>query len=125
MTISASMKKFVFFLPVPRDAILCPCSACTLSVDGLVKCVDWRCPHQQPIGRALSMGPFESEDGSAATGQMVMRSFTSSFMYVPPKKVFSLRVTYVLHRMYIDVLHLNCVVLVLSSWAPQLRTRCA
>ena len=87
MTKSASMKKFVFFLPVPRDAILCPCSACTLSVDGPVKCVDWRCSHQQPIGRALSMGPFESEDGSATTGQMVMRSFASFLFYVrPPKK---------------------------------------
>jgi hypothetical protein len=47
---------------------------------------------KQPIGRALSMGLSESEDGSAATGQMVMRSFTSFLFYVrsPQKKtVFS------------------------------------
>lgn len=103
-------KKFVFFLPVPRDAILCPCSDCNRSV-----LMVWRSASvggvrvKQPIGRALSMGLSESEDGSAATGQMVMRSFTSFLFYVRPhkKKKVSLRVPYVLHCMYIDV---NCVV---------------
>jgi len=120
------MKKFVFFLPVPRDAILCPCSACTLSVDGLVKCVDWRCSHQQPIGRALSTSPFESEDGSAATGQMVMRSFASFLYYVrPPKKnvLSSCSVRPALH------VHRRAP-LELCRFGPfelgaQLRTRCA
>lgn len=58
------------------------------------------------------MSPSKSEDGSAAIGQMVMRSFTSFLSYVllPPKKKSSVFVfLYVLHHMYLDVLRLNCV----------------
>ena len=65
---------------------------------------------KQPIGRALSMGLSESEDGSAATGQNgYALLYFLPLMYVPPhkKKMFSLRVPYVLHCMYTDV---NCVV---------------
>jgi hypothetical protein len=64
---------------------LCPCksSICTLSVDGPLKCVVRRCSRRQLIW-ASSMAP--SEDGSAATGQIVMHSFACFLFYVGPLK---------------------------------------
>lgn len=51
--------------------ILCPCSTCTLSVDGLVKCVARQCSRRWLIVRVLSMA--SPEDGGRYR-TMVMRS---------------------------------------------------